>query len=226
MTSSSYGYDSSESSVGTDMSVSVSVSDGTIGHNFLTTTATATDNEQPADVQPAAVQPDADELAQLKAGDELVDERKEEEEERIRMTTLQFEKDVASLVAQRDKQIADIKADFAAEGVKQYRNGNLGMRKLKVELEDAKSSWKEAHEEKMESLTPAKAQIHLLDTVFKMFEFLSRTSRWNDATRLFDLEWNPRAKIQFEEDCEKLSNVHRLFQNKMWDQLEEIVWES
>jgi hypothetical protein len=50
MTSSSYGYDSSESFVGTDMSVS----DGTIGQNF---TATATDNEQPADVQPVTVQP-------------------------------------------------------------------------------------------------------------------------------------------------------------------------
>ena len=167
-----------------------------------------------------------DEDARRKVGDNLIGDRSERKEEEVRIIEEDFRKAVAAAEAQKNARLADVEAKYNAEEIEQEFNGRNCVRVWQRQLGDLRDDLGEKQEEMIASLTPVKAHLHLFQSTFKLTEFLTDNSQWNNTTQLHDLDWNPQLRGQYEKDLEILSHVHSLLQNKQWDELAKILWES
>lgn len=165
-----------------------------------------------------------------KVGDGLVSERKDKKAEELRQLLLDAEKEKAEFVTSVDakvqRKIGEINARYDNEDAEQGFKENATMRIWESQLEDYQTELADVEEEKIRSLTKAKAQLYIIDAAYKTLNIQFRSSAWNETTGLADLELNGQAKQQFQQEYEKLAYVRHLHESGEWDELSKIVWEE
>ncbi|KAK1736884.1 hypothetical protein QTG54_012329 [Skeletonema marinoi] len=165
-----------------------------------------------------------------KVRDGLVGERKDKKAEELRQLLLDAEKEKAEFVTRVDakvqRKIGEINARYDNEDAEQGLKENATMRIWESQLEDYQTELADVEEEKIRSLTKAKAQLYIIDAAYKTLNIQFRSSAWNETTGLADLELNGQAKQQFQQEYEKLAYVRHLHEIGEWDELSKIVWEE
>ena len=165
-----------------------------------------------------------------KVGDGLVGERKDKKAEELRQLLLDAEKEKAEFVARVDakvqRKIGEINTRYDNEDAEQGCKERATMRSWESQLEDYQTELADVEEEKISSLTQAKAQLYIIDAAYMTLNIQFRSSAWNETTGLVDLELNRQAKQQFQQEYEQLAYVRHLYEDGKWDELSMIVWEE